>query len=62
MTSHDRTDKKEGGGASKAKPYRIVGTAVLVTALALVLLWIKVVRGGQAPGSGRRRLPSGGDP
>jgi HlyD family secretion protein len=31
------------------KPYRILGAAVLVTALGLAILWITVVRGGQGP-------------
>ncbi|MCX5645480.1 MAG: efflux transporter periplasmic adaptor subunit [Phycisphaerae bacterium] len=60
MTTHDRADKR-GGMAGRGpqthllalggpgKPYRIVGTAVLVVALGLVILWITVVRGGQGP-------------
>jgi len=49
VTSHDQTDKT--GGIGGRKPYRIVGTAVLVAALVLVVVWFRVVRGGQDPAS-----------
>ena len=49
MTSRGRADKK--GGIVRRKPYRIVGTAVLVAAIGLVGMWFKVVRGGEDPAS-----------
>ncbi len=45
MTSPGRSDKR-GPGAGR-RPYRIVGTAAVVVALGLVVLWMTVVRGGQ---------------
>ena len=47
MTSHDRADRR--GGIAGRTLYRFVGTAVLVAALGLVVIWIKVVRGSQEP-------------
>ena len=44
-----RPDKK--GGMTPRKPYRIVGTAVLLAAVGLAILWIRVVQGGEDPGS-----------
>jgi HlyD family secretion protein len=53
MISHDRGDNKNAGRArSRARPYGIVGMAVLVAALGLALLWIKGVQGGQVPVTG----------
>ena len=45
MTSHARADKR--GPSAGRRPYRIAGTAALVVALGLVVLWMTVVRGGQ---------------
>ena len=60
MTTHDRADKRGGiaGRGPQAhlsalgglgKPYRIVGTAVLVVAFGLLILWIRVVRAAPGP-------------
>ncbi len=38
---------KSNGRIIKRKPYMIIGTTVLVAALALVVLWFTVVRGGE---------------
>ncbi len=47
MTSHARADKRRPSAGRK--PYRLVGTAALVVALGLVVLWMTVVRGSQDP-------------
>jgi len=47
MTSHDHVETK--GGIAGRKPYRIVGTVVLVAAIGLVVIWFTVVRGGENP-------------
>jgi HlyD family secretion protein len=47
MTSNSNAAPRTGG--LKKKPYRIIGTAVLVVAIGLVILWFKVVRGGEDP-------------
>jgi HlyD family secretion protein len=47
MTTHDQPDKS--GGMVGRKPYRVVGLAILLTAVGLAILWITVVRGGQGP-------------
>jgi len=45
MTSRDRADNR--GGIPGRKPYRMVGTAIIVVAIGLAVLWMKVVWGGQ---------------
>jgi len=47
MTSGDRPGKRDARGGRK--PYRIVGTAVLLAAIAFVALWFKAVQGGEDP-------------
>ena len=53
MTSHGHADQR--GGIVGRKPYRIVGTAVLVAAIGLVGIWFKAVQGGEDPAS---RVPT----
>lgn len=40
-------DKRVSGSARK--PFRLIGAAVLLVAIVLVVLWMKVVRGGEDP-------------
>jgi HlyD family secretion protein len=47
MTSRDYRSKRDASRGRK--PYRIVGTAVLVAAVGLVVLWLRVVHGGEDP-------------
>jgi HlyD family secretion protein len=47
MTSRDYRSKRDASRGRK--PYRIVGTAVLVAAIGLVVLWLRVVQGGEDP-------------
>ncbi len=47
MISRDQAGKRDAHRGHK--PYRIVGTAVLVAAIGLVALWFRVVRGGEDP-------------
>ena len=47
MTSNNNGASRSGG--LKKKPYKIIGTAVLVVAIGLVIVWFKVVRGGEDP-------------
>jgi len=47
MTSRDDRSKRDASRGRK--PYRIVGTAVLLAAVGLVVLWLKVVQGGEDP-------------
>jgi HlyD family secretion protein len=47
MTARDHADTKSGSAGRT--PFRVVGTAVLVAALGLLVLWLRVVRGGQDP-------------
>jgi HlyD family secretion protein len=42
---------ENGRSGAGRKPYRIVGTALLVVVLGLVAVWLKVVRGGENPAS-----------
>jgi HlyD family secretion protein len=43
MTSNN--NKTRGG----KKPYKLIGAAVLIVAIGLVIVWLKVVRGGEDP-------------
>ncbi len=47
MTSHAHANER-GKGAGR-RPYRLVGTAALLVAVGLVVVWMTVVRGGQDP-------------
>jgi HlyD family secretion protein len=47
MTSEQPKTKE---GTVGRRPYRILGTAVVIVALGLVVLWMTVVRGGENPG------------
>ncbi len=47
MIARDHAGKKDA--RRERKPYRVVGTAVLVAAIGLVVLWLKVVHGGEDP-------------
>ncbi|MCU0916040.1 MAG: HlyD family secretion protein, partial [Planctomycetes bacterium] len=48
MTANSTT---RGSGGTKKKPYKMIGGAVLVAAIALVVIWFKVVRGGEDAGA-----------
>jgi len=48
MASNNEISKS--GGAAK-RPYKIAGLALLVVAIGLVMIWLKVVRGGEDPTS-----------
>lgn len=48
MASNNDTSKN--GGATK-RPYKIAGLALLVVAIGLVVIWFKVVQGGEDPTS-----------
>ncbi len=47
MTVRDHAGKRDASRGRK--PYRIAGTAVLVVAVGLVVLWLRVVHGGEDP-------------
>ncbi len=47
MTSRDDRSKRDTRRGRK--PYRLVGTAVLLAAVGLVVLWLKAVQGGEDP-------------
>jgi HlyD family secretion protein len=50
MTSPGRAEKRRDSAGRT--PYRMVGTAVLVAAVGLVVIWFRVVHGGEDPASG----------
>jgi HlyD family secretion protein len=39
----------KANGVMRKKPYKVIGAAVLVVAIGLVVVWLKVVRGGEDP-------------
>ncbi|OHB63992.1 MAG: hypothetical protein A2Y77_07375, partial [Planctomycetes bacterium RBG_13_62_9] len=47
----NNTNNRTNGGAVAKKPYKIIGTAVLVVAIGLAIVWFKVVRGQEDPAS-----------
>jgi HlyD family secretion protein len=47
MTAQDHAGNRSGSAGRM--PFRVVGMAVLVAALGLLVLWLRVVRGGERP-------------
>jgi len=51
-------EQGKNGGRSGRKPYRVLGTAALVAVVAVVVVWLKVVQGGEDPAHAVATFPA----
>ncbi|MCU0916946.1 MAG: efflux transporter periplasmic adaptor subunit [Planctomycetes bacterium] len=56
MTARDKGNHK--GGSPARKPYRVLGAAVLIATVAVVVIWLKVVQGGEDPANALATFPA----
>lgn len=49
MASNNSNGTSKTGGAAARRPYKIAGLALLVVAIGVVVIWFKVVQGGEDP-------------